>query len=182
MEIWKSVYGYDGLYIVSNTGRIKSVARIVERSRNGVLPVKERELSQCVDRYGYKYVSLQKDGKRKPRTVHRIVLESFDYRGGLQVNHKDGNKLNNNLLNLEWVTLKENIQHAQRMGLRQHYKRGVIKIENGIATHYASVKDAINANGTRPKQMNHWLKGNPTRKGIIYKYENYRKDYGQEIK
>lgn len=174
MEIWKSVYGYDGLYIVSNTGRIKSVARIVERSRNGVLPVKERELSQCVDRYGYKYVSLQKDGKRKPRTVHRIVLESFDYRGGLQVNHKDGNKFNNNLSNLEWVTPKENIQHAQRMGLRQHYKRAVLKIENGIITRYESLKNAIIANKTNSNRMNYWLKGNPTRKGIIYKYENNR--------
>lgn len=172
MEIWKPVYGYDGLYIVSNTGRIKSIARIVERSRNGMMPVKERELSQYIDRYGYMCVSLQKDGQRKTRTVHRIVLESFNYNpDGLQVNHKDGNKFNNNLSNLEWVTPKENIEHAEKMGLRSHYVRGVVKIENGMVTHYASVKDAIIANGTRPNQMNHWLKGNPTRKGVIFKYE-----------
>lgn len=175
MEIWKPVYGYDGLYIVSNTGRIKSVARIVWRSRNGMLPVKERELSQYIDRYGYMCVSLQKNKQRTTHTVHRIVLESFDYNpDGLQVNHKDGNKFNNNLSNLEWVTPKENIQHAQRMGLRQHYKRAVLKIENGIITRYESLKNAIIANKTSSNRMNYWLKGNPTRKGIIYKYENNR--------
>ena len=174
MEIWKPVYGYDGLYIVSNTGRIKSISRNVERSHNGVLPVKERELSQYIDRYGYFCVSLQKNKRRKTYTVHRIMMESFDYRSGLQVNHKDGNKGNNNLSNLEWVTPKENIQHAQRIGLRQHYKRRVLKIDNGIVTRYESLKDAIIANKTNSNRMNHWLKGNPTRKGIIYKYENDR--------
>lgn len=171
METWKPVYGYDGSYIVSNKGEIKSVARNVNRSKNGILPVKEKTLAQRTDRYGYRCVSLQKDKKRITRFVHRIVLESFDYHDGLQVNHKDGNKFNNNLSNLEWVTPKENIEHAQKMGLRNHYVRGVVKIENGMVTHYASVKDAIIANGTRAKQMNHWLKGNPTRKGVIFKYE-----------
>ena len=171
METWKPVYGYDGLYIVSNAGEIKSVARNVARSKNGALPVKERTLAQFTDRYGYRCVSLQKDKKRITRCVHRIVLESFDYRCGLQVNHKDGNKFNNNLSNLEWVTPKENIEHAQKMGLRNHYVRGVVKIENGKETHYSSVKDAIIANGTGTKQMAHWLKGNPTRKGVIFRYE-----------
>lgn len=79
-------------------------------------------LSTHLDRYGYEKVRLISiDGKRHTYSVHRLVLENFnpiDNMENLQVNHKDGNKLNNNLDNLEWVTPKENIKHAIKNNLR----------------------------------------------------------------
>lgn len=71
-------------------------------------------LKYSINMHGYAIVNLMIDGKRKGLAVHTAVARTFldDYQDGLQVNHKDGNKLNNNLNNLEWVTGSENMKHA----------------------------------------------------------------------
>jgi len=81
----------------------------------------KRNLSEYFDKDGYKKVRLSNgDGSRKVFSVHRLILETFEPNpnsANLQVNHKDGDKTNNSLSNLEWVTCKENINHAYRLGL-----------------------------------------------------------------
>lgn len=82
----------------------------------------QRNISEYFDKDGYKKVRLSNgDGTRKVFSVHRLILETFEPREdshNLQVNHKDGDKTNNSLTNLEWVSAKENVQHAFKMGLR----------------------------------------------------------------
>ncbi len=81
----------------------------------------KRNISEYFDKDGYKKVRLSNgDGSRKVFSVHRLILETFEPNPNsvnLQVNHKDGDKTNNRLSNLEWVTCKENINHAYKMGL-----------------------------------------------------------------
>lgn len=81
----------------------------------------KRNISEYFDKDGYKKVRLSNgDGSRKVFSVHRLILETFEPNPNsdkLQVNHKDGNKTNNALSNLEWVTCKENINHAYNLGL-----------------------------------------------------------------
>lgn len=81
----------------------------------------QRNISEYFDKDGYKKVRLSNgDGSRKVFSVHRLVLETFSPNPNsdkLQVNHIDGDKINNSLSNLEWVTCKENIQHGYRTGL-----------------------------------------------------------------
>lgn len=81
----------------------------------------KRNISEYTDKDGYKKVRLSNgDGSRKVFSVHRLILETFKPNKNsdkLQVNHKDGNKANNNLNNLEWVTCKQNINHAYNLGL-----------------------------------------------------------------
>lgn len=106
MEIWKDIPEYEGLYQVSNEGRIR---------RNG----QTRKLHK--DYRGYLTVSLSKHSKMKYYKVHRLVALAFipNPEGKRTVNHKDGNKENNRLENLEWATHSENIIHANKMGLRK---------------------------------------------------------------
>lgn len=81
----------------------------------------KRNISEYTDKDGYKKVRLSNgDGSRKVFSVHRLILETFipnENSKNLQVNHIDGNKTNNNLINLEWVTNKENVNHGYRIGL-----------------------------------------------------------------
>ena len=81
---------------------------------------KEYVIKGYIDKYGYKRVLLHVDGKRVKYFVHRLVASEYipNPNNLSQVNHKDGNKLNNCVDNLEWVTPKENIHHAIRKGLR----------------------------------------------------------------
>lgn len=104
-EIWVDVPGYSGLYKVSNHGRIKSVARC--GTKGGLL-------KQTPSYNGYLFVHLCKNGKTETCYLHRLIGSLFcpNKMPGLQVNHKDGNKANNYFENLEWVTPKENTQHA----------------------------------------------------------------------
>ena len=83
---------------------------------------KEREIKGYIDKDGYRRVLLHIDGKRRKFFVHRLVAQQYieNPENKPQVNHKDGNKLNNNVENLEWVTNKENIRHAELKGLRTH--------------------------------------------------------------
>ena len=104
-EIWKDIDGYEGLYQVSNKGNVKSL-------KWG----KERILRPVIDRYGYYYIMLYNDSVRKRFKLHRLVAQAFipNPENKPQVNHKDENKLNNCVNNLEWSTAKENSNYGTR--------------------------------------------------------------------
>ena len=105
-EIWKDIKGFEGLYQISNLGRVKSVARYSEQ--NHFLP--EKILSICHAIAGYTDVSLYKDGKRYHKKPHRLVAEAFipNPNNLPEVDHIDTNKDNNCVDNLRWVTHSEN--------------------------------------------------------------------------
>ena len=104
-EIWKDIKGYEGLYQVSNFGRVKNLRR------DKVLKLSERG--------GYLRVALTINYNSKWFSVHRLVAQCFlpNVNNLPQVNHKDGVKTNNNISNLEWCTNKENSRHAWRNNL-----------------------------------------------------------------
>lgn len=107
-EEWRPVKGYEGLYEVSNMGRVKSL----HRSQSIIM-------KQHMNHNGYMFLGLRKDGTRSTKLVHRLVATAFirnpnNYK---IVNHKDGNKNNNIVDNLEWCTSSYNSKHAYRIGL-----------------------------------------------------------------
>lgn len=119
MEIFKDIKGYEGMYQVSNLGRVKSLARTRIGKSNCTCKLQERILKQSINQ-GYSYVGLSKKGILKVKKVHRLVAIAFisNPENKLEVNHKDLNKINNNLYNLEWNTRKENNDHAIRNGVK----------------------------------------------------------------
>ena len=110
-EIWKDIKDYEQLYVVSNTGKIKSLAR---KNTNGGI------LKPSHNKDGYLQVILCKNGKTKCFKCHRLVAEQFipNLNNKPEVNHIDGNKENNDISNLEWVTTSENVIHAFKKELR----------------------------------------------------------------
>ena len=125
-EIWKDIEGYEGLYQVSNLGRVKALDRYVKHWRGGLLLRKEQIKRQSNDCDGYLIVTLCKEGKIKNYRVHRLVAEAFipNPNNYPQVNHKDENKQNNFVWvnedgtvdleksNLEWCTNKYNVTYG----------------------------------------------------------------------
>lgn len=170
--IWKDVKGYEGLYKVSNTGEVKTLERKVIRVNGRPLNHKERILSQTINRYGYKYVSLEKGGKRVSKTVHRLVMFAFGSKDVKEtVNHKDGNKLNNNINNLEWATVKENIVHAEKNNLRKKKTVKIQKLKYGVVVaEYCSIKEAAKKNDVSTSSISNRMKRKcKPRNGIEYK-------------
>ena len=113
-EIWKDVNGYEGLYQISNTGRIKSLSHYARNNVNGGKRLtKGRILSQYKIPNGYFKVQLSKNGVRKKHYLHRIVAKAFlNNKDNLSdVNHIDGNKGNNFVENLEWCNHRDNQIH-----------------------------------------------------------------------
>lgn len=119
MEIWKDIKGYEGLYQVSNLGRVKSLERRVCNHKSGSTRlIKEHTLTPTDNGYGYKVVYLLLNRNRKNHYVHRLVAEHFIDKplGKDYVNHIDYDKSNNVVTNLEWCTQSENIEYsADRM-------------------------------------------------------------------
>ena len=110
---YKDIPNFEGLYKVSNTGRIKALTRIVKMPKGGVKKIKEHYPKLSITKKGYLKVMLtDKNGIRKGFFVHRLVAKCFIYKSNLQVNHKDKNKQNNNVSNLEYVTNRENVIHS----------------------------------------------------------------------
>lgn len=118
-EIWKDIPGYEGWYKASNTGLIKSLDRFVNSKSGCKAKRGGKILRQRIDKHGYFKVFISANGKRKNLLTHRLIASSFipNTHNKPQVNHKDGNKLNNNDWNLEWNTGFENQQHAFNTGL-----------------------------------------------------------------
>lgn len=107
-EIWKDIKGYEELYQISNLGRVKSFYK----SKKG-------KIRKNCDQGDYFYLPLRKDGVARNYYIHRLVALNFleTVEGKNEVNHIDGNKYNNRLDNLEWVTSAENKAHAYKTGL-----------------------------------------------------------------
>lgn len=112
MEQWKDIENYEGLYEISNYGRVKSLERMVKRGL-GKAKLKTRILIPQKCSNGYLFVQLCNSNKPKIILVHRLVAIHFveGYAEGLEVNHKDLDKKNNHHLNLEWVTKSQNHKH-----------------------------------------------------------------------
>ncbi len=116
----KDIPGYEGLYYATEDGRIYSHTRaIYDRNGNFRYFKKGREVIGEVSVYGYRRVILSSNGIAKKHFVHRLISFTFlnPVKGKEIVNHKDGNKLNNRVDNLEWCTMSENTKHAFDMGL-----------------------------------------------------------------
>ena len=110
-EIWRDVVGYEGLYQVSNLGRVKSLRGRSNHKNDIFLKIQTNK--------GYKRVSLCKNDVLKHYPLHRIVAEAFvpNIDNKPQVNHIDGDKSNNKASNLEWCTSRENRKHGIQIGL-----------------------------------------------------------------
>lgn len=113
-EQWKDIKGYEGLYQISSFGRVKSLKRKVQHG-NYSYTRKERFLVCHEDKYGYLIIGLNKDKEHKTMKVHRLVAEAFiENPKGLQiVNHKDFNRTNNEISNLEWCDCQYNAQYSR---------------------------------------------------------------------
>jgi hypothetical protein len=116
-EIWKEIPGYNGLYQVSNLGRVLSLDRTVTSRRGWSKFVKGRILKQSIHHYGYPVVSLLKGNHSKQYAVHVLVGRAFIPNPEVLpcINHKDENKSNNNVDNLEWCTLQYNNDYGTRV-------------------------------------------------------------------
>lgn len=174
-EYWKPVVGYEGLYEVSNWGRVKSVKRLVKSPR-GYRTVCERILKPTKDSHGYLCVSLHKEGKMKFVKIHRLVAEAFlDNTDNLPcVNHKDENPLNNVVSNLEWCTYKYNNNYGtarQRMAEKQSKPVLQYDLECNFIKEWKSTREC-KRNGFNQGHIAACCRGErKTHKGFIWKYK-----------
>ena len=160
----KPVVGYEGYYEVDQLGRVFSVDRVISVDDNGrkyEKPIAGKQMKQSLKNKGYKIVSLTKDGKTKMAYVHRLVAEAFipNPDNLPMVNHKDEDKTNNFLENLEWCTAKYNCnygtgikRHADKIKGRESEKRIAViqrSIDGAFINLHSSVKEAAaSVNGT----------------------------------
>jgi hypothetical protein len=167
MEVFKDIKGYEGLYQVSNLGNIKSLDREVGKDKKR--KIKGQNLKQMNRKDGYLTVDLQKEGKRKMSAVHRLVAEAFMEKPENCdiVNHKDLNKHNNNVENLEWTTLSGNSKHAfdnleefnkktkeiLRKGAELNYYKKIILKKPGEIHEFKNTKEVANFLGMSQKTV-----------------------------
>lgn len=154
-EIWKNINGYEGFYCVSNMGRVKSVKRLIRRNDGTIQKTRSHILRLHQTGNGYYQVQLSKNNKSKYLLVHRLVAEAFlsNPENKKQVNHKDGNKKNNNVDNLEWMTCSENALHAFSNNLRKVNKTYKLTPEemDYVKTHYMFRHSEYNSNALGKK-------------------------------
>lgn len=147
-EVWRDAVGFEGLYKISNLGRVKSVEKEVNNN-GGLQHRKERILKTHRNTHGYMQVILSKN-KPYTRTIHRLVAEAFipNKKNKPQINHIDGDKTNNYVKNLEWATRSENMTHSVRVlgnksPRNNKFSKPVLQIKNNkIVAEFKSVMDA----------------------------------------
>lgn len=170
MEIWKDIKGYEGLYQVSNMGRIKSLGN--GESNKSKLKV----MKQQINYKGYPMVNLCKNGVPKGFSVHRLVAEAFipNPNNLPQVNHIDEIKTNNCVENLEWCTAEYNVKYGTRTAKTS---KQILQItsENKIIGFWKSIRNVENVLGFSNSNIQKCCIG---KKNTAYGYQwQYVEDY-----
>lgn len=188
-EIWKDIPDYEGLYQISNLGRVKSLKRFVNGKVNNCHPVKERILKTPIGSAGYKKCDLSKNGKINTVNVHRIMAILFipNPFNLTQINHKDSDRANNNLSNLEWVSPSYNVQHGWnngrissqlgKFGSLSHCAKPVIQYtkENVFVAEFGSIIEAAKSVGGYIISISLCCRNKrKTSKGFKWKYKNIK--------
>ena len=174
-EEWRDVVGYEGLYQVSDQGRVKSLERKVPIGY-GERTVKERILKPKTDRYGYLIVSLYAGGKRKTLRVHRLVCEAFHENpdNKPQVNHINEIKTDNRASNLEWATARENSNFGtrnERMAKTKSEPVGQYTLDGDLVKVWQSTREVERRTGFACGNICKAANGNyKTAYGFIWKY------------
>jgi len=184
-EIWKDIEGFEGSYQVSNFGRVRSLDRVIHCiSRwGGVIScsLKGKVLKQAFDSKGYKMVNLTQKGVRNIRRVHQLVAKAFvpGWFDGAVVNHKDEDRTNNHINNLEWVTFAYNLNYGtarQRSTDGHGNSKPVEQIDsNGKVTNiYPSIEECARQTGKSPRSIGRACNKYPklvTKEGFRYRYK-----------
>ena len=163
-EIWKDIKEYEGLYQVSNLGRVKRITT-------------GRVLKPLKHANGYLMVKLSKNSIVYTKTVHRLVAEAFipNPEHKSEINHIDENKTNNNVSNLEWMTRKENINHGtrtERMSKTQSIPIIATNIKTGESKEFYGGRECARQLGLTHGNITSVLKGRYKQTGgYIFKYK-----------
>ena len=163
-EVWKDIEGYEGLYQISNLGRVKRVTT-------------GRILKGGKDRGGYLIVSLYKNNIESKKLIHRLVAQAFipNTENKPQVNHIDEDKTNNMVSNLNWMTAKENSNHGthnERMSKTKSIPIIVTDIKTGESTEFNSGKECARQLGLHDSNITNVLKGRRKQTGgYTFKYK-----------
>lgn len=189
-EKFKDIKGFEGLYQISNYGRVKSLSRIYNQFDGYSFSkheYRERILKCCFHKQGYVLVQLSKDCRKYFKQVHRLVAQAFlkNYSEDLEVNHKNAIKSDNNINNLEMVTRLENQNHAERnnlikriKGKGNHSNKAIVEFtKDGKLVEYYSLTNASEINDINIKHLSYCLRKNrkDKYKQSIWKYK-YKKD------
>lgn len=175
-EIWRDIKGYEGLYQVSNYGRVKSLPRI-KNNRQGSFKTKETILNFSCNSAGYYTAGLWKNKKRKTFQVHRLVAQAFIPNIDKKpiINHKDEDKTNNCVNNLEWCDDKYNNHYGTA---RERQTKACSKevfqytLEGKFVKKYTSTMDAERKTGFKSPNICNCCNGKgKTYKGFIWSYE-----------
>lgn len=175
-EIWKDIQGFEGLYKISNKGRVFSSGTSRRENGTGNYNREGKLLKQFENNKGYMLVHLYKFGKDYQKLVHRLVAEAFveNKNNYKVVNHKDENAKNNNADNLEWCTQKYNMNYGkvpQKIGVANS-KSVVQKDKNGtVIKVYPSALEAQRQLGIRNSNINECCqKKRKTAGGYIWEF------------
>ena len=166
IEIWKDVTEFEGLYQISNTGRVKSLCAQYQKRRNKIL--------KPIFHNGYLRIALTSHKKTCYFFIHRLVATAFipTYQSKQQINHINGIKTDNYFKNLEWVTPSENMKHAYVMGLETPCDNGfkkAISIEDSTGKRiYKSIREMCRMEKIDRRSVQRILQGKKS------KYKNYK--------
>ena len=171
-EIWKDIEGFEGYYQVSDQGRVRSLDRIIIQSNGVKRKCRGQIMINGKDKDGYEVIQLCKNGTHKRCMVHRLVAEAFipNPDNKPQINHKDEDKTNNCVDNLEWMTSKENNNYGTKK-----YREGIAKgkpvrcIETGEV--YYSINEAERQTGIEHQNIGKVCRGlYKTTRGLHWEY------------
>ena len=158
-EIWLPIEGYENLYEVSNLGRVRRLESFVT-GKNGVKQKFPGKILKPGTARGYLFVNLSKNGIQRPFYIHRLVSAAFlpDSDKKFQVNHRDENKQNNSVENLEWCSAKENLNYGTRnKRISEKRSKPVLCVElNQI---FSSLTDAAKHFKVTPTNLHYALTG-----------------------